>query len=837
MKKRLTYILITSVFISLYGHGQTILFSGDAWVVGVNTNMAGGADEISLVFFKDISTGTQFELTDNGYAHCNAGTWGETEGTWQFTRTGASIPAGTVVTFRNDGTAAANWICVSPDNNWTYTNMSIGPGQLNLNSSSPGDQLYILQGGTWTNPAGANNATYNGRIIHGFNLYEAWLSAGLPCSSTSSYQHPLCCHFFTNTPGANNLIYAKFNAGAFASGDINDWITRINNPSNWTVFPTNAAYVLGAPNYVGGYAITLTQNYYSNAQWRGTVNTDWFNCNNWDVLKVPEAQTDVNLSVSPAATNNCMVGVIPNAAGNITTAYCNSINWSWGNAVNRSLGVNNAFSLLVSNDVLINKTASTGLLTFDITNASVFSCQNLTIQGVSGNPRFNNNVNTNNVTINGNLLINGTGGYNNTNGIIKLYGNYTNNNSSAATVITGSTFRFLGSNNQTINTNNFLEDFATLVVNKPGGMLFVNCPLEIKTNMTFTNGIVDNSQRITFIDNATATSMSNNSFCLGEVAKIGNDIFTFPIGADNFYAPAAISAPGNLADRFVARYYKVNSHPLYSHASKVPALDNLSDCEYWTIDREAGTSAVNVTLSWENARHTGPTCHVFVLPDLRVARWDGSMWQNHGNGATTGTPAAGTVTTSAPVTAFSPFTISSSTNLNPLPVDLLYFNGTCINDKVELVWESANEAQIDKYILFHSVNGTDYNYLTSVDAQNNFNTTAHYKYTHYKHSQHNYYKLRAVDYNGAYTEFQKVVYVSADITEPDWQYTDNQLIINNPANYRLTIFDVSGRLIYNTPLMPGHNRLYLNQQTTGIYFIVLENDQHQVNGKIFISSR
>ncbi len=815
-------------------YGQTTLFSGDALVVGVNANLPGGADEISIVFFKDITTTTEFELTDNGYGHCTAAAWGETEGTWKFTRTGATIPAGTVITFRNDGTTAANWICISPDNNWSYTNMGIGPGQLNLNSASPGDQLYILQGGTWTNPAGANNSTYNGRIIHGFNLGEFWT---VSCNATSTTQHPNCCHYFVNSPGSGNFAFGKFDATLFASGDINDWITRITNPVNWIFPATSGAYYVTLPDYTSGYSIVITQNYYTNAQWRGTTNTDWFHCNNWDVKKIPEPQTNVSISTAPAATNACMIGLTPNAAGNTTLAHCNSINWTWGNNTNRSLGVSNTYTLTVNNHVTINKSGGTGTLTFDITTGGIFSCQNLTIQAASGTCRFNSTAAANDVTINGNLLINGLGGYNVSNSTVKLYGDYTNNNSSAATTITGSTFRFLGNTNQTISTNTFKEDFATLVVNKPSGLLFVNNPLEIITNMTFTNGIVDNSQRITFIAGTTATGMSNSSFCMGEVAKIGNTAFTFPVGDDHYYAPISISAPAGAGSRFAARYYKTNSHPLYNHASKVPTLDNLSDCEYWTLDRDSLTASVSVTLSWNNSRHTGPTCHVFVLPDLRVARWDGTMWQNHGNGGTTGTAAAGTIVTAGAVTAFSPFTLSSSTNLNPLPLDLLYFDAIANNNQVELFWESVNESLLDKYVVYHSVNGVDYNYLTSVDAKNYNNTSASYKFIHKDASQHNYYKLRAIDINGLYTEFPKVAYASVENEELNWMYVDNQIIVNTSDKITFKLIDISGRIIQNNQLMPGHNRIYLNINSSGIYFILFENEHNSVNAKIFIQNK
>jgi hypothetical protein len=77
------------------------------------------------------------------------------EGGAKLTRTTTTLPAGTVVTFRTAPFAFAN-----PDNNWLVSDLFVHPttpnnsvlaGDFNINSG--GDQLYIAQGGTWTEQA------------------------------------------------------------------------------------------------------------------------------------------------------------------------------------------------------------------------------------------------------------------------------------------------------------------------------------------------------------------------------------------------------------------------------------------------------------------------------------------------------------------------------------------------------------------------------------------------------------------------------------------------------------------------------------------------------------
>ena len=65
-----------------------------------------------------------------------------------------------------------------------------------------------------------------------------------------------------------------------------------------------------------------------------------------------------------------------------------------------------------------------------------------------------------------------------------------------------------------------------------------------------------------------------------------------------------------------------------------------------------------VTLGWNSADCAGP--YISSLPEVRVARWTGAIWENLGSGGTTGDTDNGTVVTSAAVTSFSPFTIATA---------------------------------------------------------------------------------------------------------------------------------------------------------------------------------
>ncbi|MGI9542730.1 MAG: beta strand repeat-containing protein, partial [Cyclobacteriaceae bacterium] len=168
----------------------------------------------------------------------------------------------------------------------------------------------------------------------------------------------------------------------------------------------------------------------------------------------------------------------------------------------------------------------------------------------------------------------------------------------------------------------------------------------INGSITFMDGVIaaTTTNMLVVANNATATGASDVSHVDGPVRKIGNDAFTFPVGDDDNYQAVTISTPGNNSDQFEAQYFEVNPDPSFDTSSKDPSINNVSLVEYWQLDRTAGSSNVTVTLTWD-----GNSGGVGSLADLVVARWDGAVWRDEGNGGTTGNTTTGTVVSAAAV--------------------------------------------------------------------------------------------------------------------------------------------------------------------------------------------
>jgi gliding motility-associated-like protein len=165
---------------------------------------------------------------------------------------------------------------------------------------------------------------------------------------------------------------------------------------------------------------------------------------------------------------------------------------------------------------------------------------------------------------------------------------------------------------------------------------------------------------------ATVANASDNSYVDGFVSKLGNSAFTFPIGDGGFYRPAAISAPVSITDCFLARYLYANpDNAGYTRSQKALPILQVSDKEYWVVNRTSGSANGQITLSWDvnKTSATLPT----GLKGLSVARWDGAKWIDEGNILTTGNEIAGTVT--ANVTGYGVFTLATIIMNPPVAVD------------------------------------------------------------------------------------------------------------------------------------------------------------------------
>jgi len=285
-----------------------------------------------------------------------------------------------------------------------------------------------------------------------------------------------------------------------------------------------------------------------------------------------------------------------------------------------------------------------------------------------------------------------------------------------------------------------------LIINNGTGVSLGAGDINVSSLFTLTNGLLKTgNNNLTIANNGTTTGASVTRYVDGNLRKIGNQAFIFPVGNLDKYAPIGMSAPTNATDHFTASYSYTNpNNSSYSTTSLGAGLNRVSQKEFWLLNRTNGTSNVDVTLSFDNSRSGG----VATLADLRVAQWNGTQWTNQGNTATTGTTNNGTVKSNPALGAFGPFTLGSSTSANTLPLSLINFAAQQQNGHINLAWQTSNEVNVSYFSIQQSIDGTNFTAVGKVNS----NASGNYGYIDVSsiNAPSVFYRLQIMDKNGSY---------------------------------------------------------------------------------------
>ena len=443
---------------------------------------------------------------------------------------------------------------------------------------------------------------------------------------------------------------------------------------------------------------------------------------------------------------------------------------------------------------------------------------------------------TGNVDVEGNLTIqpaatfdvNAAINYN-----INLSGNWNNNGnfeerSGAVT--------FDGGSSQII-TNPVGEIFYSLIINnsKASSAITLDDSVTVTNILTLTDGhIMTTSTDILILDlSATVTGTNDSSFVKGPVRKKTNiaGTFTFPVGKEDNYQPIGMTTQSIDLTTFTAEYFYTEQG--YG-AGLDASLDHISKIDYWTLDRSAtGTPAnATVTLHWDGRSVVSGVAA--ELNDLRVARWDGSLWKDEGQAANMGDSLNGSIT-SLVVTSFSPFILASKSSANPLPISLLSFDAELIDNEVELTWTTLSETNNDFFTVQRSSDGIDFEIVTYVGGAGNSNQALYYSTVdHDPYYGVSYYRFKQTDYDGQFT-YSDVVAVNY-LTEDDYKFavypvpSDGNFFVDIKGNkddeMLVVILDQLGKEHYSKVHALNSNGHVLaidakSKLASGVYFVVI----------------
>jgi Secretion system C-terminal sorting domain len=411
---------------------------------------------------------------------------------------------------------------------------------------------------------------------------------------------------------------------------------------------------------------------------------------------------------------------------------------------------------------------SGGTIEFDNTNSW---SMNGTYNATAGFVTFNGNTTLDTVTMSAswtffNLTIN-SGKMLDQKNIrnINVKGNWTNNGTFDHS---GERVTFSGSVAQAI-AGDSTTTFDSLTINNTGttGVTLLRSAF-INSVLTLIDGYVytDSINLMIVVNNATSTSGSDESFISGPMKKIGNDPFVFPVGSAgsiNIWARLEMVNDSkfryyNASTEFTCRYY-YSAAPNNSSEFMTDTINHVSYIEYWDLERTydvADNAQCNVRLYWEDAARSEITDYSTLL--LTHFNSDKGYYEDQ-QGVSVGS-SNGYITSTIPLTSFSPFTFGTSEGeTHPLPIELLSFDAKAVNGAVSLTWSTASEVNNDFFTIEKTNDGINFEFLESLKGGGNNYSILNYSIIDEKpYKGISYYRLKQTDYDGKvfYSELKAV---------------------------------------------------------------------------------
>lgn len=596
-------------------------------------------------------------------------------------------------------------------------------------------------------------------------------------------------------------------------------------------------------------ALTISINAQTTGDYRTRNNGNWNNTGTWSRYN---GTTWVNATDYPGQnTSPAEVIIRNNHTVTLNVSPSNSIGsilFETGSQ-DAYLNFNSGQTLNVSGAITMEGGTGSGDNRRLEVGASTLNCGSLTMQDPGSTNRYcRMRISTGTVTVSGDITMNG----NATNNYIEFTGagtlNVGGSIAAGGDIVPFSTTSGLVNYNGTSGTQTVKADtYADITFSGGAAKSIATGGIIITDVATFTSGIVSSSSAnsVTFNNNATATGASDASFVNGPVTKIGNDAFTFPVGKTGTgYQAISMSAPSSTGDAFTAEYMRASGATLGPKTAV--GLISVSNCEYWDLNRTAGTSSVNVTLNW-NANSPCGGSYITGLIGLVVAYFDGANWSDFGGNGTSGNVTAGTVVHNG-VSAFGSFTIGNVLiGGSPLPVKLSNIKAFEKQQGIQLDWTAYQEDNLNNYQIERSADGINFTPLGTVAARNLTSATDYTFFDATPVNGVNFYRIKNIDLDGK-SGYSNVVKVNLDKNVKGFSLYPNpvrngmvsyQSSDLSKGNYAVNIFNANGQQVYTQRF--NHAGGSINQTIqlpvgvrSGMYTLQLDNGNLKVMSKVFM---
>jgi len=167
----------------------------------------------------------------------------------------------------------------------------------------------------------------------------------------------------------------------------------------------------------------------------------------------------------------------------------------------------------------------------------------------------------------------------------------------------------------------------------------------------------------------------------------------------------------------------------------------------------------------------------------------------------------------------------------PLPVELITFDGACHGEFVILEWETASEQNNEMFIVERSIDGEAFDAIGTVDGAGDSNQPLAYEFYDTKPLSKAYYRLKQMDFNGAF-EYSNIINLAChDVPNPMFMVYPNPfkselhvVVTDLPEDsFMLELYTIEGKQIIQEKLFAPseglHKILQLGNLVPAMYVI------------------
>lgn len=175
---------------------------------------------------------------------------------------------------------------------------------------------------------------------------------------------------------------------------------------------------------------------------------------------------------------------------------------------------------------------------------------------------------------------------------------------------------------------------------------------------------------------------------------------------------------------------------------------------------------------------------------------------------------------------------------NPLPVELIAFNGKNVDNDNLLHWITGAEKNNEGFHIEKSKDGFNFEKISFVPGRGTTSTRQNYSYRDNDVAKGiSYYRLKQIDYNGEF-EYSNVINVNAEAVQskPFVMYPNpvkNDLTVENGIGL-ITIYDNLGKLILQVELNKNKEQINLSRLAKGTYMLNVRKKNGDMITKQFV---